>query len=114
MKARPLLKKFIEEEWTFEEFAFSNEIRNIYSMFLWNFPVERFGFIGITEFFDEDLQYFAKNYLELTDVTVPEMNQNKKKRGKKITDKGLIREIREYHSEDYKLYNYALNLRSKR
>ncbi len=114
MKVQPLLKKFLEEEWTFEDFAFSEEVRNIYSLFLWNFPVERFDFIGITEFYDEDLTFFAENYLGIPDVKIPKKNVNKKSTDKKINDQGLIREIKEFHAKDYQLYNYALDERSKR
>ncbi|MFK8041798.1 hypothetical protein, partial [Congregibacter sp.] len=45
----PLHQRMIEEGWTLEEFARCKELRNIYSVFLWGFPLERFDFIGITE-----------------------------------------------------------------
>lgn len=114
MEVQPLLKKFLKEEWSFEDFAFSEEVRNIYSLFLWNFPVERFDFIGITEYYAEDLTFFAKNYLKVSEVKIPKKNVNKKSTGKKGNDPGLIREIKEFHARDYELYNYALEERAKR
>lgn len=110
----PFLKKFIEEEWPLEKFAFAEEIRNIYSIYLWNFPVERFDFIGVTEFFEEDLSFFAENYLGIPQASIPEKNINLKKDRRTISDPGLIRELKEFHAEDYKLYRYALDLRPKR
>lgn len=114
MEVQPLLKKFLKEEWTLRDFAFSEEVRNIYSLFLWNFPVERFDFIGVTEFYDEDLTYFAENYLMLSDVSIPRENVNEKSAEKRIKDPGLIREIREFHARDYRLYEYALEKRAER
>lgn len=114
MEVQPLLKKFLKEEWTFEDFAFSEEVRNIYSLFLWNFPVERFDFIGVTEYYGEDLTFFAENYLQISEVEIPKKNVNKKSTDKTINDPELIKEIKEFHAKDYDLYNYALNLRSER
>ena len=114
MEVQPLLKKFLKEDWTLADFAFSEEVRNIYSLFLWNFPVERFDFIGVTEFYEQDLTFFAENYLGVTDVDIPKKNVNKKSVDKRIKDPGLIREIKEFHAKDYELYNYALNKRSER
>ncbi len=110
----PLLKRFLEEDWSLERFAFSEEIRNIYSIYLWNFPIERFDFVGITEFFDEDLPFFADKYLGISEVTVPEKNINRTKDRETIEDPGLLRELKEFHADDYKLYQYALDQRSKR
>ncbi|MDR9366406.1 MAG: hypothetical protein RI575_13790 [Balneolaceae bacterium] len=114
MEKQPLLEKFLEEDWTFEEFVFSEEVRNIYSLFLWNFPVERFKFIGITEFYDEDLIFFARNFLEISEITIPKKNVNEKSKEEKRIDPGLERDIKEFHAEDYKLYEYALKQRTKR
>lgn len=110
----PLLNRFLEEDWSLEKFAFCEELKNIYSLFLWNFPVERFHFIGITEFFEEDMAFFAGNYLGISEVDIPKKNVNKNKSGETIKDPGLIRELKEFHSEDYKLYKYGVKQRLKR
>lgn len=110
----PLLKRFLDEDWSLEKFAFAEEVRNIYSLFLWNFPIERFDFVGVTEFFDEDLVFFAENFLGMPTVEIPKKNVNLKRKEGKIKDPGLIRELREFHAEDYKLYEYALERRSER
>lgn len=109
-----LHKKMIQEDWSLEEFAFSEEIRNIYSTFLWNFPVERFHFIGVTEFYEEDLTYFGKKYLNIEDVAIPRKNVNPRNSTKYFEDEGLIKELRSFHAEDYEIYNYALRKREER
>lgn len=110
----PLLKKFIREDWSLEKFAFREEIRDIYSIYLWKFPIERFDFIGVTEFFAEDIDFFAKEYLNIFQFEVPEKNVNRKKGNEKISDPGLIRELKEFHAKDYQLYQYALDQHDKR
>ena len=47
--APALHRRIIEEGWSFERFCFSNELRNLYSQFLWGFPFNRFDFVGITK-----------------------------------------------------------------
>src|SRR5205085_9196261 len=58
-----LHRQIVEEDWSVERFCLSAEMRNLYGQFLWGFPVENFDFIGVTEFYEEDLAYFAKRYL---------------------------------------------------
>lgn len=112
---KPLHKKVIKENWSLEKFAFSEEIQNIYSKFLWNFPVENFDFIGITEFFEEDLTYFGNRYLDLNrNVTIPEKNVNPERSKKYFDDEKLIQDLRDFHSRDYEIYNYALQARKDR
>jgi hypothetical protein len=49
--APPLQKKIVEENWSLARFCLSPELRNTYNQFLWGFPVSRFDFIGITEYY---------------------------------------------------------------
>ena len=58
-----LHRRVIEEKWSLEQFCLAPQLRNVYSEFLWGFPPERLDFIGITEFFEEDLRYFSQNIL---------------------------------------------------
>ncbi len=58
-----LRKRMIVEDWSFEEFCFSEEMRNMYTRFLFKFPVDNFSFIGVFEFYDEDLSFFVDNFL---------------------------------------------------
>jgi len=58
-----LHRRVIEEKWSLEQFCLAPELRDVYSEFLWGFPAERLDFIGITEFFEEDLRYFSQKFL---------------------------------------------------
>jgi len=109
-----LQKKVIEEEWTLKEFALSEELRNIYAKFLWNFPVEQFDFIGITEYFEQDYQYFAQHYLGRDDVSVPKKNIGSEHSKPYFNDNGLVRDIKSYHARDYEIYRFALKARKLR
>lgn len=112
----PLLQaKIVEENWSLEDFCFSEEMRNVYDQYLWQFPVENFHFIGITEFFEEDLRYFARVFLNQTDPSIPFENANKERNDKKYDlEIGLVDKLRDFHSRDFQIYNYALKEREKR
>lgn len=112
-KSIDLQKKVIESKWTLEEFCFSKEMKNFYNQFLWNFPLENFSFIGIVEQFDEDCRFFTKNYLGNDNIVIPNINVNPIKT-KYFTDKVLIKELKEFHSRDYEIYETALSMRENR
>lgn len=108
---KPLHRRVIEEEWTLKEFAFSKELQNLYSQFLWNFPLEQFDFIGITEHYEEDFKYFAEHYLGLQNVTVPQKNINPNRSKVPFEDEELLKALKSFHNRDYELYNHALKAR---
>ncbi|NND95358.1 MAG: sulfotransferase family 2 domain-containing protein [Flavobacteriales bacterium] len=112
-----LHKKVIEEGWSLEEFCLSEEMRNIYGKYLWNFSVDNFDFIGVTEYFEEDVLFFARKYLGYSDsINIPIKNVNPNNTGlysDKI-DKELLIAIKDFHSKDYDLYNYALDKKKNR
>src|SRR6185312_12078846 len=56
-------RQFIEEGWSLEQFCLSEQFRNIYTQYLWGFPLERFAFIGITEHYREDMLDFSERFL---------------------------------------------------
>jgi len=108
-----LQRKVVEENWSFEQFAFSKEMQNVYDKFLWNFPMKKFDFIGITEYYQEDLTYFSKKYFN-REPKVFEENINPQNPKKYITNKALRKDIERFHKEDMKLYNQVLQRRKKR
>ena len=112
-KARPHRKQVIEEQWTLEQFCLSPRFRNIYSQYLWGFPLENFDFIGITEHYEEDLRFFSKKYLS-SDLEVKKCNVAPK--GAEVTsvDSDLFERIASYHSRDMALYRRALEYRRAR
>ena len=109
----PLHHKVIEEKWSFKKFCLSEAMRNVYSKYLWNFPVEQFDFIGIYEHFDEDIKYFARHFLNITDFEIPKVNVNPNKKGNYSDEIDFLDELKSFHAADYELYNYALNTRKK-
>lgn len=109
-----LHRKIIEENWSFEKFAFSIEMKNIYCQFLWRFPIDNFDFIGIVEYFNEDVNFFCEKYLKKNIISVPTKNQNLNKTDSYYQNISFINELKQFHSEDYKLYHRAINLREKR
>ncbi|MFU8764850.1 MAG: hypothetical protein ACNA7T_10020, partial [Haliea sp.] len=58
-----LHRRVVEEGWTLEQFCLAPELRNVYSQFLWAFPLRALDFVGITEYFAEDLREFAALFL---------------------------------------------------
>lgn len=112
-KSAPLHKKVVEEEWSFEAFCFSEEMRNFYSKFLWSFPIEKFAFIGIVEHYTDDVVFFFNKFLKKDVVEIPKVNVNNNIETY-INDTTLKQELKKFHAEDYKMYEYALEKREER
>jgi len=106
-------KQVIEENWTLEQFCLSPKFRNIYCQYLWGFPLEYFEFIGITEFYENDLSYFGEKYLK-TPLKHKKLNTSNREALKYSIDSRLCKEIEEYHKQDIALYKRALELRKTR
>ena len=109
-----LYRKILEDNLSLKDFCFSEDIRNIYSKFLYKFPIENFNFIGITEYYNDDVKYFFEYFLNIEGFEVPISNANPGKHARYFKDTTLINDLKEFHSTDYELYNYALNKRNKR
>ena len=109
-----LQRRVIEEKWSLERFCLGSEMRNTYSKFIWGFPLNRFDFIGITEFYDTDLAYFSEKFLGVNlPVTRENVNPDREK-ALYVDDMSLRREIEKYHADDMSLYKRALRLRQDR
>lgn len=106
-------KNFLEENWSIEKLCLDPKYRNMYAHYLSGFPLEEFEYIGITEFYEQDLQWFAKEYLG---KSLPNYHENMTPRDldKTNIDKGLVKAIREFHKEDFDLYRKALEMRQIR
>ena len=106
-----LRRKVVHEKWSLERFCLSEELRDIYSRFLWGFPLRRFNFVGITEFFEEDMRSFSKEMFG-SDLKIEPINLNPN-RDEKIyaIDDALRKEIEIFHKKDMTLYEEALALR---
>jgi hypothetical protein len=110
----PLVRRFIDEHWSFERFCFASEFRNLCSQFLWETPFERFDFVGIMEHYAEDMGYFSRTFLN-TPTAVYRCNINDKATGGiYVTEPSLRAEIESYHAVDMALYRQAICLREAR
>jgi len=105
---RPLHRRVVEERWSLEKFCLSPDLRNVYSQFLWGFPLERFDFVGITENYESDLRAFSLAYLG---HEVPAQLLNRRKSlpsaGAELTGR-LRTRIEQWHAADMDLYQRAL------
>ena len=112
--AGPLFRKVVEEDWTLKRFCFSEEYRNLYAKYLWNFPCESFDFIGLTEFYEDDLRYLSERFLNVK-LDACKLNcAIDGETGRYEVDAGFRREIEEFHSEDMALYKRVLWVREQR
>jgi hypothetical protein len=109
-----LHRKVVEENWSFEDFCFSEEMKNFYAQFLWKFPITQFDFVGITEHFDEDIHYFAKQFLGRESIEIPATNQNPTKPTSYFEEADLVKKLKDFYAEDYRIYEAALEMRKAR
>jgi hypothetical protein len=111
VNAQPFRRRVVEEGWSLERFCLSQELRNLYSQFLYAFPLEYFSFIGITEHYAEDLSEFTRRYLG-SGGAVERLNAAPG--GGTSVDAALRRRIEEFHADDMALYERALAYRAAR
>jgi hypothetical protein len=108
-----LCRKMLEEDWSIERFCLGPEVRDLYRQFLWGFPIEHFDFIGVTEFYEEDLEYFARHFLQ-TAIEPKRLNMGDRGKGGYEIDALLRRKIESFHAGDMGLYQWALEKRLAR
>lgn len=103
-----LWRKMKQENWTFEDFALSSEMQNIYAQYFTKITLENFSFIGIYE----NLNYSVRRCFEELDLpltnNIPHLNISEKKINININD-DLVSKIKKYHSDDFEIYNFAIN-----
>jgi len=112
----PLHRRVIEEGWSLQRFCLAPELRNVYSEFLWGFPLERLDFIGITEFFADDLRYFSQRVLG-NKLQAHTLNRRVAAGGGAAPARlsaAAREEIEAYHAADIALYRHALRRREGR
>lgn len=114
VEGQPLKRRMLDENWSFERFAFGPEHRNIYSQMFWGFPLKKLDFIGITEHYEEDFKYFCNNFLGII-LEEKRTNVNQEQEGcPYITDMNLRKRIEEYHCADMAMYRNARKARELR
>jgi hypothetical protein len=113
-RAGQLHRRVVEEEWSLERFCLGPEMRNIYSKFLWGFSLSRFDFIGITEFYETEIEQFSR---QIMGVSLENQWKNANPQGVRhvhVDDPELRQKIEAYHHADMMLYQQALRYREKR
>jgi hypothetical protein len=111
-----LHRRVVEEGWSLERFCLAPELRNVYTEFLWGFPEERLCFVGITEFFAEDLRYFSQEILgnKMRPHTLNRhVGGDEGGAGAGLTAATRAR-VEEYHLADITLYRQVLERRRLR
>jgi hypothetical protein len=112
----PLHRRVVEEGWTLQQFCLAPELRDVYSEFLWGFPLDRLDFVGITEFFPEDLRYFSREILR-NKVRAHTLNRRTSE-GECAVELPLSSseraKIEVFHAADVALYRKFLLLRQRR
>ncbi|WP_458070125.1 hypothetical protein [Rhodanobacter sp. BL-MT-08] len=111
--AAPHHRQVVEERWTLEEFCLSEKFQNIYTQYLWCFPLENFAFIGISEHYQEDLLCFARQFLS-SELVPQRENITAKTNAYREFDQGFLKKVRAFHAKDVRLYERALQLREAR
>lgn len=111
-----LHRQVVEENWSLERFCLAPQLRNVYTEFLWGFPPERLDFIGITEFFAEDLRYFSAKVLgnSLQSHTLNQRPGSGPVAVSAVLGGAARARIEHYHGADVALYHRALQLRAGR
>lgn len=109
----PHHRRFIEECWTLEQFCLSEQFRNIYTQYLWGFPLEKFAFIGISEHFPEDLRDFSRRYLGI-ELEARRENATVSAHPRPKLEPDLLERVRRFHAADIELYRRAQQLRQSR
>ena len=111
-----LHRRVIEEGWSLQRFCLAPELQNVYTEFLWGFPLERLDFIGITEFYREELRYFSQT-MPGNKMAPQTLNRRPGEHAPApangLTDRDRA-EIGDFHAADLALYQQALALRRAR
>ncbi len=108
-----LHRRVVEERWSLERFCLAPELRNVYTEFLWGFPLHMLDFVGITEFYNEDLREFAALFLS-GPVEALNLNVSQQARGAEQLPPRLRERVRAFHRADVELYQWALRQRRSR
>jgi hypothetical protein len=111
-----LHRRVVEEQWSLEDFCLAPELRNVYTQFFWAFPLQQLNFLGITEFFEEDLRYFSTLFLgaEAEPRYLNQRDMAAEQGWVTGLEPAIRARVEAYHEEDMSLYQEALLMRERR
>jgi hypothetical protein len=102
-----LWEKMVGENWSFARFALSLEMKDFYSQYMFQFPLNLFNFIGIYENLENDYKRLCQ-FLSIEPKKLPHTNKSESGNILSSISNELKSEIRDYHAEDYFIYNNAV------
>jgi hypothetical protein len=109
-----LRRRMLAEDWDLGTFALCPELRDICVRFMCHAPPEAFAFLGLTEFYEEDLEDFSRHILQAP-LKYFRLNDGPRRSSQSYElPAGLRQEIEAFHAKDMALYRRALELRQKR
>lgn len=112
---QPLRNRMLLERWSLERFCLGAEMRDLYRQYLWSFPPARFAFIGITEHYAQDLDWFARHVLLAPPAqAMHALGNPNHPTGVYEIDATLRKRIEAHHAGDVALYRQALEGRQAR
>ena len=108
----------LKKNLSFLEFVEIPKAQNMMSVFLRNLELKDFYFVGIQDFFAEDLEEL-KRRLSWPDVKISKENNNpysdyQRIKEKVLSDRAIVEKVYSLNSKDAELYKEALSLREKR
>ena len=109
-----LRRRMLDEDWTLETFAFCPELRNIYSKYLWGFPLRLFDFVGIVEFSEMESRRFSRDILGSDSSQVVMDDVRCSDEANSNIDSGFRKRVELFHSADVALYQQALQMRREK
>ncbi len=92
------------ENWSFEEFALCEEMKNFYSQYMFQTCMSDFNYIGI----HEDIENSWKIICKILKIKKTLTKSNSSKSSEIKISNCLREKIKDFHSEDYLIYNHAL------
>jgi hypothetical protein len=103
-----LWRKMKSEQWDFTKFAFSAEMRNFYSQYITHVPLGLFTYIGLYENLEVSVAecFAALGGSSENRLKVPRHNVTPVKEAIPL-DGEVVARLREYHAEDYLIYEFA-------
>lgn len=114
----PLARKLIQENLTFEQYIEEDRARNVMSKQISGLDIKDFFFVGIQEFYGEELAYFSKKMdWEFKGTERKNVNTDSSYRKALVAlyrNDSLLNRIADLNAQDFELYQQALHLRAKR
>lgn len=104
-----LWAKMKRENWKLKDFIMREEMRNFYSQYLTQIPLQFFSYIGIYENLTESVEMCLSTLgLKLRNTIPPHLNKTEFNQKSELTN-DFIEEAKKFHFHDYVIYDYALS-----